>query len=77
MNATNTLGDGRVRGDRSTVYDMRAIYSKSDVEEKRSVFAKILRTAYHRLIEQGEIQVRVLLVSKKRLSIFLDNTVLF
>jgi len=46
----------RVYGDRSTVYDMRAIYSKSDVEEKRSVFAKILRTAYHRLIEQGEIE---------------------
>lgn len=46
----------KVRGVRSTVFDMRARYSKSDVEEKRLVFVKILRTAYHRLIEHGEIK---------------------
>ena len=45
-------------GLRQTVFDLRAHYDEKDVQEERLVFLKILRSAYYRLIEHGELQAR-------------------
>jgi len=50
------------RGNRATVFDLRARINEDVVNEERVVFIKILRSAYHRLIDHGEIEQRGFIV---------------
>jgi len=52
----------RSTGNRSTVFDLRHHYDKKTVDEERLVFLKILRSAYHRLIDHGELETRGFIV---------------
>mmetsp|Transcript_26297 Transcript_26297/g.56470 ORF Transcript_26297/g.56470 Transcript_26297/m.56470 type:complete len:997 (-) Transcript_26297:1437-4427(-) len=49
-------------GNRQTVFDLKARYDEKDVQEERLMFIKILRSAYFRLIEHGELESRGFIV---------------
>lgn len=56
-------------GDRQTVFDLKARYDEGDVQEERLVFVKILRSAYYRLIEHGELESRGFIIHTFRQSL--------